>query len=108
MGDGSPDINRRFTPIIADYFPAILVKKILNRRLTQIHTDDDSPQRRRGRREWLFCLSGDYDKQKHVSIADNNRIIILKLVLNRRLTQINADKDSEILPQRRPSMDSGW
>ncbi len=38
------------------------------RRLTQKKTY--SPQRRRGRRELTFCLSGDDDKQKHVSIRD--------------------------------------
>jgi len=41
-----------------------------NRRFTQIFADDDSPQRRRGRREWLFCLSGDDDKQKHIAFGD--------------------------------------
>ncbi len=43
MGKGSPDINRRFTQINADY---------------------DSPQRRKGRRELNCCLSGEGDKQK--------------------------------------------
>jgi len=81
MRKGSPDINRRSTQIYANKDSEI------------------SPQRRRGRREWLFCLSGDDDKQKHVSIADNNRIIILKAVLNRRFTQTMA----RAKPQRMPS-----
>ncbi len=49
MGKESSVINRRFSPIIAD---------------------NNSPQRRRDRRERLFCLSGDDDKQKHSSSKD--------------------------------------
>ena len=41
-------------------------QKILNRRLTQIYAEKESPQRRRDRREIVFCLSGDDDKQKHL------------------------------------------
>ncbi len=41
----------------------------LYRRFALIYADEDSPQRRRGRRELLFCLSGDDDKQNHVSIG---------------------------------------
>ncbi len=37
-------------------------------------------------------MSGDDDKQKHVSIADNNRIKIIRLRLNRRFSQNNADE----------------
>jgi len=58
------------------------------RRLTP--TKMFSPQRRRGRREILFCSSGDDDKQKHVSIADNNRIF------NRRFTP-TTDKQQRVL-----------
>ena len=42
----------------------------INRKFTQIIADKDSdisPQRRRGRRELKFCLSGDDDKQIHIS-----------------------------------------
>jgi len=38
-----------------------------------------------------FCLSQDDDKQKHVSIEDNNRIEFIQTVLNRRHTLINTD-----------------
>jgi len=71
-------INRRFSPIIAD------------------KDSDISPQRRRVRRERMaFCLSGDDDKQKHFSIADNNRTKILKRYLTpylRRLSQRTPSK----------------
>ncbi len=75
------------------------------RRLTP--TKMFSPQRRpstglgtlslskgRGRRELIFCLSGDDDKQKHVSIADDNRIKTLKWRLNCNFWQINAKDGS--------------
>ena len=39
-----------------------------------------------------FCLSGDDDKQKLISIADNKRSRILKRLLNRRFTPIFADE----------------
>ncbi len=44
--------------------------KILNRRFTQINADEDSGIHRRGRRDQIFCLSGDDDKQKPSSIKD--------------------------------------
>jgi len=45
--------------------------KAIYRRFTQIIADKDSdisPQRRRGRRELIFCLSGDDDKQNNAQI----------------------------------------
>ncbi len=45
--------------------------KSINSRFTQMGTEKNYsrilPQRRRGRRELIFCLSGDDDKQKHSS-----------------------------------------
>ena len=40
----------------------------------------------------LFCFSGDDDKQKLVSIADNNRSKITRIRLNHGHTQIYADE----------------
>ncbi|MFB3062433.1 MAG: hypothetical protein ACE10C_13805, partial [Candidatus Binatia bacterium] len=51
--------------------------EFINRRFTQIFADKESeisPQRRKVRRELVSCLSGDDDKQKLVSIADDDRI----------------------------------
>jgi len=39
-----------------------------------------------------FCLSGDDDKQKLVSIADNSQSKILRIILNRRHTQTRDGK----------------
>ncbi len=45
---------------------------IINRGFTQTDTERNPfkilPQRRRGRREFNFCLSGDDDKQKQISL----------------------------------------
>ncbi len=54
---------------------------VLNRRLTQIFADYRGLKftHRRGAKvaeNCLFCLSGEGDKQKHISIADDNRIKI--------------------------------
>ncbi len=38
-----------------------------------------SPQRRRGRREWVFCLSRDDDKQKQVSIGTSRFCLIVNI-----------------------------
>jgi hypothetical protein len=53
------------------FAPRGKVQRIFNRRFSPIIADKDSdisPQRRRARRELNFCLSGDDDKQKQISL----------------------------------------
>ncbi len=74
--------------------------RAINRRFTQISADEDSeisPQRHRERRVRIqaFCLSGEDDKQKHVSIADDNRIQILM--------QMKRDNFSASLAENMPA-----
>ena len=64
------------------------ISRLFSRGHTPTNADEDLFTAETQRAQSLaFCLSGDDDKQKHVSIGDNNRSKILKIILNRRLTQ---------------------